>query len=102
MRRYVFRYALVAGMMLSPAMAWADKAEDAQIGQAIAQKLQEEKKAGGLKGFALELQVEEGTVWLSGHVASADQQTKALDLARRVKGVKQVVNDITVNPAPAK
>jgi hypothetical protein len=102
MRRYVFRYALVAGMLFAPAMAWADKAEDAQIGQTIAQKLQEEKKAGGLKGFALELQVEEGTVWLSGHVASPEQQTKALDLARRVKGVKQVVNDITVNAAPAK
>lgn len=102
MRRTVFRYALLAGMMLSPAMALADKAEDAEIGQTIAQKLNEEKKAGGLKGFALELQVEEGTVWLSGHVASPEQQTKALDLARRVKGVKQVVNDITVNAAAAK
>lgn len=99
MRRYVFRYALLAGMMLSPAMAMADKAEDAQIGQTIAQKLSEEKKSGGLKGFSLELQVEEGTVWLSGHVSSTEQQTKALDLARRVKGVKQVVNDISVQPA---
>jgi len=99
MRRYVFRYALLAGMMLSPALAWADKAEDNQIGQTIAQKLEAEKKAGALKGFKLELQVEEGTVWLSGYVASPEQQTKALDLARRVKGVKQVVNDISVTPA---
>jgi hypothetical protein len=101
MRRTVFRFALLAGMMLSPALAMADKAEDAQIGQTIAQKLSEEKKTGGLKGFSLELFVEEGTVWLSGHVATAEQQTKALDVARHVKGVKQVVNDITIQPAQA-
>lgn len=105
MRRYVFRFALLAGLALSPAWARADEAEDKQIGQSIAQKLSEEKKSGGLKNFSLDLQVEEGTVWLSGRVSSPEQQARALDIARRVKGVKQVVNDITVNtstPAPTK
>lgn len=101
MRRYVFRFALLAGLALAPAWARADEAEDKEIGQTIAQKLSEEKKSGGLKNFSLDLQVEEGTVWLSGRVASPEQQARALDLARRVKGVKQVVNDITVTTTPA-
>jgi hypothetical protein len=96
MRRYVFRFALLAGIALAPSWARADEAEDRQIGQTIAQRLSEEKKSGGLKNFSLDLQVEDGTVWLSGRVASAEQQARALDIARRVKGVKQVVNDITV------
>ncbi|WP_254513985.1 BON domain-containing protein [Anatilimnocola floriformis] len=99
MRRTVFRYALLAGLLISPAAAMADKAEDTQIGTTIAQKLSAEKASGGLKSFKIELQVEEGTVWMSGYVASPEQQTHALDLARRVKGVKQVVNDITISPA---
>jgi hypothetical protein len=45
------------------------------------------------------LSVEEGTVWLSGRVANAEQQHKALDIARRIPGVKQVVNDLSVTPA---
>ena len=102
MRRTVFRYALLAGLLISPAAAMADKAEDQTIGQTIAQKLGAEKASGGLKSFKIELQVDEGTVWMSGYVASPEQQTHALDLARRVKGVKQVVNDITITPAGGK
>jgi len=104
MRRYVFRFALLAGMTLVPAMAMGDETEDKAIAQSIVQKLQQEKKTGSLKGFNLELQVEEGTVWLSGRVSSPEQQARALDIARRVQGVKQVVNDITVTeatPTPA-
>jgi hypothetical protein len=102
MRRYVFRWALLSGMLLVPALAMGD---DKQIAQTIVQKLQQEKKSGSLKGFSLDLQVEEGTVWLSGRVSTPEQQARALDIARRVQGVKQVVNDITVtngSEAPAK
>ncbi|WP_425618314.1 BON domain-containing protein [Anatilimnocola sp. NA78] len=99
MRRYVFRFALLAGMTLVPAMAMGDEKEDKAIAQSIVQKLQQEKKTGSLKGFNLELQVEEGTVWLSGRVSNPEQQARALDIARRVQGVKQVVNDITVTEA---
>lgn len=93
MRRYVFRFALLAGMTLAPVMAFGD---DKQIAETIVQKLNTEKQTGSLKGFSLDLQVEDGTVWLSGRVASPEQQARALDIARRVRGVKQVVNDITV------
>jgi hypothetical protein len=76
--------------------------DDQQIAQQIVEKLQAEKKAGTLKAFSIDLQVDEGTVWLSGRVSSEQQQARALDLARRVPGVKQVVNDLTVNAAAAK
>lgn len=98
MRRYVFRLALLSLAVFGPNAVFGD---DQQIAQQILEKLQAEKKAGTLKGFSIDLQVDEGTVWLSGRVTSEQQQARALDLARRVSGVKQVVNDLTVS-SPAK
>jgi len=96
MRRYVFRLALLSLAVFGPNAVYGD---DQQIAQQILEKLQAEKKAGTLKGFSIDLQVDEGTVWLSGRVTSEQQQARALDLARRVSGVKQVVNDLTVSGA---
>jgi hypothetical protein len=93
MRRYVFGLAILALAVAGPLAARGD---DQQIAQQIVQKLQQEKRSGGLKGFNIELQVEEGTVWMSGRVANADQQALALDVARRIGGVKQVVNDLSI------
>jgi len=98
MRRYVFRLVLLSCAVLGMSPARGD---DQQIAQQILTRLQAEKQAGTLKGFAIDLQVDDGTVWLSGRVASSEQQAKALDLARRVAGVKQVVDDLTIAaPAP--
>src|SRR5262245_61478619 len=93
MRRYVFRLAILSLALLGTSLARGD---DQQIAQQIIDKLQAEKKAGTLKGFSIDLQVDEGTVWLSGRVASEQQQARALDMARRVAGVKQVVNDLSI------
>src|SRR5436309_16090653 len=98
MRRYFFRLVILSLTMLGTS---AVRADDQQIAQQIIARLQAEKQAGALKGFSIDLQVDEGTVWLSGRVASSEQQAKALDLARRVAGVKQVVDDLTIAaPAP--
>src|SRR5262245_45678211 len=99
MRRYVFRLAILSLALLG---ASSVRADDQQIAQQIIERLQAEKKAGSLKGFSIDLQVDEGTVWLTGRVASEQQQAKALDLARRVAGVKQVVNDLTVAEPPSR
>lgn len=96
MRRYVFRLAVLAMAVIGPAMAHAD---DQQIAKAVVQKLQQEKQQGTLKGFSIDLQVEDGTVWLSGRVASAEQEARALDVARRIPGVTQVVNDLAIGSA---
>jgi hypothetical protein len=99
MRRYVFRLAMLSLAVLGPSVV---RANDQEIAQQIVQKLQAEKQSGTLKGFSIDLSVEEGTVWLSGRVNDEDQQAKALDIARRIPGVKQVVNDLTITPAAAK
>ena len=39
-----------------------------------------------------------GTVQLSGFVDTRDQKSKAADVAKRVAGVKDVVNNISVKP----
>src|SRR5262249_47248304 len=93
MRRYCLRLAPLSLTALGPVAVYGD---DQQIAQQIVEKLQAEKKAGTLKAFSIDLQVDDGTVWLSGRVSSEQQQARALDLARRVSGVKQVVNDLTV------
>src|SRR5688572_31464236 len=67
MRRYVFRLAILALALLGPSVV---RASDQEIAQQIVQKLQAEKQAGTLKGFSIDLQVEEGTVWMSGRVAN--------------------------------
>ncbi|MCP3691337.1 MAG: BON domain-containing protein, partial [Planctomycetaceae bacterium] len=76
------------------------RADDRQIAQEIVQQLQKHKDTGELKGFGIDLQVEQGVVRLEGRVSTASQQRLALDTVRRVEGVKQVVNKLTVTGKP--
>ena len=103
MRRFVFSFAMLAIASCLPVAVYADQQQDKQIAQTVIQRLQKEKESGRLKGFSIDLQVENGTLWLSGRVVSKEQQAAALDVARRVPGVKQVVNDLSVTvPAATK
>jgi len=101
MRRFVFSFAMLAIASCLPVAAYADQQQDKQIAQTVIQRLQKEKESGRLKGFSIDLQVENGTLWLSGRVVNKEQEAAALDVARRVPGVKQVVNDISVAAPPA-
>jgi BON domain-containing protein len=94
MRRYVQSLAFLAAAMLGPHLALGN---DQQIAQTIVERLQAQKEAGTLKGFSLDLKVENGEALLSGRVSSPEQQTLALDVARRVPGVKLVINDIEID-----
>ena len=49
-----------------------------------------------VKGGALEVDVKQGVVTVSGSVETEKQKDRAAKLARGVKGVKQVVNNITL------
>ena len=49
-----------------------------------------------VKGGALEIDVKEGVVTLRGTVETDQQKQKAERLAKKVKGVKSVVNEIKV------
>jgi osmotically-inducible protein OsmY len=49
-----------------------------------------------VKGGALQVDVKDGVVTLSGAVDLGEQRDKAPKLAKKVKGVKEVINNITV------
>jgi osmotically-inducible protein OsmY len=49
-----------------------------------------------VKGGALDVDVKQGVVTLSGAVDLAEQRDRAPKLAKKVKGVKQVINKITL------
>ncbi len=93
MRRLAFRLAIATIAAIAPIWAQAD---DQQIAHAIASKLKEEKDAGNLKGFDIDLQVEDGQVWLKGFVSTTEQHTLAIDSARYAEGVRRVVNELKV------
>src|SRR5215467_5964078 len=50
-----------------------------------------------VKGGALEVSVAQGVVTITGTVENQHAKDKATKLAKKVKGVKQVVNNITVD-----
>ncbi|HEV3332061.1 MAG TPA: BON domain-containing protein [Bryobacteraceae bacterium] len=49
-----------------------------------------------VKGGGLQIDVKEGVVTLGGSVELPNQKERAEKLARKVKGVKQVINNITI------
>lgn len=52
-----------------------------------------------VKGAAIEVEVREGVVTLRGKVREEKHRLKAERLARRVKGVKKVINELRVGTA---
>ena len=76
---------------------------DVELAEEVIGRLGTQKDQGELRDFDIDVQVDNRVVWISGHVASEAQQSLVLDVARRVRGVKQVVNDLQVaHPAPAR
>lgn len=97
MRRLIVGLA-IGFATLTPTWALAN---DQQIAQTIIQKLEQQKQAGQLSGFGIDLQVDNGTVFMNGRVTSPEQQQIALGIAQRTAGVKEVVNGLKITEAPA-
>lgn len=55
-----------------------------------------------VKGGALKVDVKDGVVTLSGSVEMDKQKDKAERVAKKVKGVKKVVNNIDIKTRPIK
>lgn len=51
-----------------------------------------------VKGGAIDVDVKNGVVTLKGHVQEQKQKSKAESLAKKVKGVKSVVNELQIVP----
>ena len=99
MRRILVSMAIIGLGMLMPAAASANEQIDKQIAQQVSSRFNQQKQAGKLKGFQIDMQVENGAVVLTGQVSTPEQRYLVLDIARRVRGVRQVVNGIKVRPA---
>ncbi len=95
---------LLAGLVIFSMTALPNLAhgDDQSIVQAIVQQMKQHQDLGHLKGFDISVKSNDGQVWLSGDVANQKQQTLALETARRVSGVKVVVNDLRLPDNVAK
>ncbi len=51
-----------------------------------------------VKGARIDVEVKNGVVTLTGQVATEKQKNKAESLAKKVKGVKSVINKIQITP----
>jgi hypothetical protein len=100
MRRLLLGLA-VAASTLVPGVVSAD---DTQIADFIQTRLQAEQQQGRLKGFNVDMQVEQGTVWFKGTVSNEQQEMLILQTAQQAGhlGVVQVVDDIEVKMAQVK
>lgn len=96
MRRLVVGLAMTIASLAPVAV----QADDQQIAKDIVTQLQSLKSSGQLKGFGIDLEVDNGTVWLKGYVADEAQRDTVLDIARHVVDVQQVVNDLTIEAEP--
>ena len=94
MRRFLLGL-VVAVATLVPNLATAN---DQEIARQIMSKLQLEQQRGALKGFHVDMRVDQGTVWYEGFVANQAQKDLILRTAQEAQslGVVQVVDDITV------
>tara|TARA_Y100001968_G_scaffold161631_1_gene147819 strand:+ start:1766 stop:2869 length:1104 start_codon:yes stop_codon:yes gene_type:complete len=90
MRRLVFGLAVLGALLVVPAL----QADDQAVGQRVVQTLQQQKTQGLLKDFSIDLQVENGVVWLKGEVANQQQRDLVLGAVRGLEGVEQLVDDL--------
>lgn len=100
MRRLGLGFAVATMLLLMPQTGRAD---DPSIANRIMQGLQTAKQQGQLKGFQLDLKVEEGTASITGHVASEEQEALVFDIAQSARdlGLVQIVDEIEIRPAAA-
>lgn len=90
---------LVCGVLAAQAQKTSDKkTSDDAITDFVRLKLASDPD---VKGGALEAAVKNGVVTLSGVVETERQRDKAAKLAKKVKGVKQVINNITLKDKTA-
>jgi hyperosmotically inducible periplasmic protein len=91
-RRIALSFVLLFNL-LTPAFAADKPVTDDYISDSVRQKLAADQV---VKGGAITVEVKDGTVTLSGKVQEPRQKSKAERLAKKVRGVKSVVNNLTI------
>ena len=98
MRWKSFGIAITAIAMLSGAtVEAADEQDDKALAQHIATGLRD---SGQMKEYSIGVKYKAGTAWLAGRVTSKEQATTALQIVSSMDGVEQIVNNLTIGPAP--
>lgn len=93
----VFSLFLVIAFLLAGIVAFAQSTDDA-IYDKVIRRLANDPD---VKGGAFEVDVKDGIVTIKGVVEQDKLKAKAEKLAKKVKGVKGVVNQLTVKPRSA-
>ena len=91
-------YSLAALLLVVALVAPALRADDDLIFDRVRQKLNNDPD---VKGSKLDIDVKNGVVTLKGSVTNDKYKAKAEKLTRKVSGVKNVINQLTVDvPKP--
>ena len=93
MRRFLFGVVIASVTAAMPAWAFGG---DREIAQSVMAELQQHKAAGKLKGFDIDLKVEDGIVYLTGEVASRAQRDIVERAAMNEVGRANLVNELRV------
>lgn len=98
MRRFAASILLLGAMLAQPIVAADQKKpvnSDNRISDQVRMRLATD---ADVKGGALDVTVKDGVVTMKGRVDTDKGKTKATKLAKKVKGVKEVDNELTVGP----
>lgn len=97
MRRFAAFTLLLSGMLAQASFAADQKPaiSDDRISDQVRMKLATD---ADVKGGALDVVVKDGVVTIKGRVDTDKGKTKATKLAKKVKGVKDVDNELVVGP----
>ncbi len=93
MRRFLFGVVIASVTAAMPAWALGG---DREIAQSVMAELQQHKAAGQLKGFDIDLQVQDGVVYLTGQVASEAQRAIVERAAMNEVGRANLVSELQV------
>jgi osmotically-inducible protein OsmY len=85
--------AVTAGCTAMTGKSAGENVEDAKITAAVKTKLAGEKPATLTK---VDVDTNKGTVYLTGNVENAAVKARATELARQVAGVREVVNNLSI------
>jgi hyperosmotically inducible periplasmic protein len=86
--------ALLCALTLAPLLADKPVSDDLLMDQ-VRVRLANDAEVGGV---AITVEVHQGAVTLKGKVRSDKQRSKAEKIAKKVKGVTSVVNQLVVSP----
>ena len=95
-RRFFLSTVMLAITAVMPSWALASDQETAQgIADAI-------RQSGRLKDYSIGVKYENGTATLMGRVANEQQAATAMEMAKELPGVTDVVNDLEIKASPKK